>query len=214
MTKEQLTLISKLPDEADNVINQLIQDPEASTDKRWYPTPETCHNPDKLNKIKRRIYDEIIQPREAETLDPTSDVEQRQTLLKNFSWDDSILNEQEQQRIEALLFKYHTTFARHCLDIGINTDFKVKLTPKHDYRVYAQSVPTPTNLKDHLLVELVLMHKYGIITTLPYSKYSSLIFVQQKPNGKLRILVNFGTWDASFTSSRTTTTNTTTQSRQ
>ena len=32
-------------------INQLFQDPEASTDKRWYPTPETCNNPDKLNKI-------------------------------------------------------------------------------------------------------------------------------------------------------------------
>ena len=53
VSKEQLTLISKLPDEADNVINQLFQDPEASTDKRWYSTPETCNNPDMLNKIER-----------------------------------------------------------------------------------------------------------------------------------------------------------------
>ena len=76
MTKEQLTLISKFPDEAENVINQLFRDPEATTEKRWYRTPETCENPDKLNKIERRIYDEIIQLREAEKLDPTCDDEQ------------------------------------------------------------------------------------------------------------------------------------------
>ena len=190
MTSEQLTLITKFPDEATNVINQLFQEPDASKDKRWYPTPETCDDPKKLNKIERWIYDEVIQLREAEKLDPTRDDDQRRTFLKNFSWDDSILTEQEQQRIEALLVKYHTIFARHRLDIGINTDFKIKLTPKHDDPVYAQSLPTPTNLKDDLLVELALMQEYGIITTLPYSKYSSPIFAQRKPNGKLRILVD------------------------
>ena len=55
--------------------------------------------------------------------------------------------------------------------------------------MYTQSLPTPTNLKDYLLVELALMQKYGIIMTFPYSKYSSPIFAQRKPNGKLRILV-------------------------
>ena len=116
MTKEQMTLISKFPDEADNMSNQLFQDPEATTDKRWYPIPEICDNPEKLNKIERRIYDEIIQLREAEKHDLTGDDEQRQTFLKTFSWDDAILNEQEQQRIEALLVKYHMTFARHRLE--------------------------------------------------------------------------------------------------
>ena len=154
------------------------------------PYPGTCDDPEKLNKIERRIYDEIIQLREAEKLNPTCDDEQRQAFLKNFCWDHSILTEHEQQRIEALLVKYHTIFARHRLYIGINTNFKIKLTPKHDDPVYAQSLPTPTNLKDDLLFELALMQEYGIITTLPYSKYSSPIFAQRKPNGKLRILVD------------------------
>ena len=70
MTNEKLTLISEFTDQAGNVINQLFQDPSASTDKRWYPTPETCDNFDKLNKIKRRKYDEIIQLREAEKPNP------------------------------------------------------------------------------------------------------------------------------------------------
>ena len=48
----------------------------------------------------------------------------------------------------------------------------------------------PINLKEDLTVELALMHRYGIITTLPFSKYASPIFAQRKPNGKLRLLVD------------------------
>ena len=110
--------------------------------------------------------------------------------MANFQWEQSILSPHEKQQVEALLVKYNDIFARHRLDTGINTEFKIKLTPKHDEPVYAQSLPTPTNLKDDLLVELALMQEYGIITTLPYSKYSSPIFAQRKPNGKLRILVD------------------------
>ena len=41
-----------------------------------------------------------------------------------------------------------------------------------------------------MTVELALMHYYGIITTLPFSKYASPIFAQRKPNGRLRLLVD------------------------
>ena len=34
------------------------------------------------------------------------------------------------------------------------------------------------------------MHRYGIITTLPFSKYAIHISAQRKPNGKLRLLVD------------------------
>ena len=43
-------------------------------------------------------------------------------------------------------------------------------------------------LKEDLIVELALMHKYGIITVLPFSKYASPKFAQSKPNGKMRLL--------------------------
>ena len=72
----------------------------------------------------------------------------------------------------------------------MNTEFIVKLTPKDDKPVYSQSLPCPVNLKGDLTVELALMHKYGIITVLPFSKYASPIFAQRKPNGKLRLLVD------------------------
>ena len=123
-------------------------------------------------------------------MDPTASEEQRHEFLTNFQWEQSILNPHGRQKIEALLVKYRDIFASQKLDIGINTEFKIKLTPKHDEPVYARSLPTPTNMKDDLLVELALMQEYGVITTLPYSKYSLPIFAQRKPNGNLRILVD------------------------
>ena len=48
----------------------------------------------------------------------------------------------------------------------------------------------PIHLKEDLVVELALLHKYWIITVLPFSKNPSRIFAQRKPNGKLRLLVN------------------------
>ena len=48
----------------------------------------------------------------------------------------------------------------------------------------------PIHSKEDLIIDLVLMHKFGIITVLPFSKYSSPIFAQMKPNGKIRLLVD------------------------
>ena len=84
--------------------------------------------------------------------------------------------------------EFQDTFARHRFDIGINTEFKVQLTPLDNRPAYSQSLPAPINFKDDILVELALLHKYGIITTLPFSKYASPTFAQRKPNGKLRLL--------------------------
>ena len=60
MTSQQLNLISQYPDDAETVLNQIFQDPTAKSDRRWYPTPETFDDPSKLNKIGKRIYDEMV----------------------------------------------------------------------------------------------------------------------------------------------------------
>ena len=76
------------------------------------------------------------------------------------------------------------------MDIRMNTEFKVKLTSKDDKAVYSQSLPIPIHLKEDLIVELALMHKYGILAVLPFSNYASPIFAQRRPNGKLGLLVD------------------------
>ena len=133
MSLEQLAFVSSYPDEATNVINQLFQSREApTTDKRWYPTHETCEDPADLNNIKRRIYDETLKLLELENLEPTVDDDQRKAFLDQFSRENSQLTQEEQAMIERLLVKWHRTFARHRLDIEIKIEFKIKLILKHD----------------------------------------------------------------------------------
>ena len=67
----------------------------------------------------------------------------------------------------------------------MNEKFTVKITPKDDSPSNSQSSPTPTNPRDDVLVELALLHKYGIIKTLPFSKYASPIFAKKTSNGKI-----------------------------
>ena len=86
--------------------------------------------------------------------------------------------------------QFHDIFARHGSEIGINTEIRVQVTPLDNRPAYSQSLPAPINLNDDILVELALLHKYGIITILPFSKYASPIVAQRKPNGKLRLLVD------------------------
>ena len=76
------------------------------------------------------------------------------------------------------------------MDIGMNTEFKVKLSPKDDEAVYSQKLPIPIHLKEDLIVVLAQMHKYGIVTVLHFSKYGRPIFAQRKPNGELRLLMD------------------------
>ena len=58
--------------------------------------------------------------------------------------------------MEDLLVEFHDIFAQYRFNIGMNEDFKVKLTPKDDSSAYSQSLPTPKHLKEDILVELAL----------------------------------------------------------
>ena len=112
---------------------------------------------------------------------------------KRLHWTDTLLSGTEKKAVEDILVKYHDIFARHGMDIGIKTQFRVKLTPKDDKVVCSQNLPMPIHLKEDLYVELALMHKYRIKTVLPFSKHGSPILAQRKPNGKLRLLVDLRT---------------------
>ena len=106
-------------------------------------------------------YSNVLEP----ILDPTKDNESRAKFLENFDWKDSTLTPEEKEKIEELLVEFHDIFARHRFNIGMNEEFKVKLTTKDDSPAYSQSLPAPINLKEDILVELAMLHKDGIITT-------------------------------------------------
>ena len=163
--------------------------PEDFKESYWFPTPEDPGDPQHHTPIQKRILSDFINLQELEKLNPQDNPESRQQFLSNFDWTDSMLQLAEIACIEDLLVEFHDIFARHRLDLGMNEDLKVKLTPKDDSPAYGQSLPTPINLKEDIFVEYALLHCYGLLTTLPFSKYAIPIFAQKKPNGKLRLLV-------------------------
>ena len=159
-------------------LNELLRTskPGQQDNTFWFPTPENHGKPEDHTPIQTRILNELNELKDKEKLNPQESTESRNKLLKQFDWTDTRLTQMEKQAIEDILVDYHDIFARHRMDIGMNTEFKVKLTPKDDKAVYSQNLPRLIHLKEELFVELALMHKYGIITVLPFSKYASPIF--------------------------------------
>ena len=163
-------------------LNELLRTdkPEQQDNTFWFPTPENPGKPEDHTPIQTRILKELNELKGKEKFNPQERTESRKKFLKRFDWANTILTETEKQAIEDILVDYYDIFARHRMDVGMNTEFKVKLTPKDDKAVYSQSLPMPIHLKENLIVELSLMHRYGIITVLPFSKYASPIYAQRK----------------------------------
>ena len=179
-------------DDAIYYINSLLKTSKIDelNETYWFPTPQNPGNEEEHTPIQTRILNKLRELEQLEQLTPLEKTDSRNQFLSNFYWTDSTLQSDAKQAVENLLVEFHDIFARHRFDIGINTEFKVQLTPLDNRPAYSQSLPAPINLKDDILVELALLHKYGIITTLPFSKYATPIFAQRKPNGKLRLLID------------------------
>ena len=173
-------------------LNELLRTnkPEQQDSTFWFPTPENPGKPEDHAPIQTRILKDLNKLKDKEKLNPQESTEARNKFFKRFDCTDTLLTETEKQAIEDILVEYHDIFARHRMDIGMETEFKVKSTPKDDKAVYSQNLPMPIHPKEDLIVELALMRNYGFITVLPFSKYASPIFAQRKPNGKLRLLVD------------------------
>ena len=151
-------------------LNELLRtnEPEQQDNTFWFPTPENPGKPEDHTPIQTRILKELKELKDKEKFNPQESIESRNKFLKRFDWTDRLLTETEKQAIEDNLVEYHDIFARHRMDMGMNTEFKVKLAPEDGKAVYSQSLPMPIHLKEHLIVELALMQKYGMITVLPF----------------------------------------------
>ena len=159
---------SKNPDDFVTEINQLVIDQTFSSESQpprpqpdyknfWFQTPESCRNPEKLQGVEKRIYEELLKLQELDKIDPQMDANDRETFLQRFQWKDSVLNRQQKQQLEELLIEFSDIFAKHRFDVGYNSEITMKLTPEHDKPVYTQSPPTPIHLREELQVELALL---------------------------------------------------------
>ena len=168
-------LLNNNHDDAIHYINTLLKTSKTDevNETYWFPTPQNPGNEEEHTPIQTRLLNELRELEQLEKINPLEDTDSRNQFLSNFDWIDSTLQPDAKQALENLLVEFHDNFARH------------------RFAAYSQSLPAPMKLKDDILVELALLHKYGIITTLPFSKYASPIIAQRKPNGKLRLLIDF-----------------------
>ena len=95
---EPQTLALAKMNQLDNVelgINEIIsqktspsigseQKPPPEYEKFWFPTPETCLNPESLPSIQREIYDQILYFQGLEKIEPNNNIQDRMTFLSNF----------------------------------------------------------------------------------------------------------------------------------
>ena len=93
--------------------------------QNWEPYPNTYTNPQGIERIEGK-----------KELKPTDVVQSRGKFLERFDWTDTLITNFEKQAVQNILVEYHDVFARHRLDIGMNTEFTVKLTPKNNKAVY------------------------------------------------------------------------------
>ena len=182
-------ILSMIPESDPHLITYLTEllktiKPNQQSNNFWFPTPKNPGNIENHTPIQTQILKELHELQLKEKLNPKDDIESGMEFLKRFYWRDTLSTETKKQAVEAILVDYHDIFARHRMDIGIDKEFNVKLTSKDDKAVYSQSLPKLIHLKEEVINELTLMHKNGIITVLPFSKYTSHNFAQRKPNGK------------------------------
>ena len=159
-----MAILSMIPEGDPDLVAYLTEllrtnEPDQQNNTLWFPTPENPGNTEDHTPIQTRILLELRELQRREKLNPKDDSESRTEFLKRFDWTDTLLTETKKQAVQDILVEYHDIFARHRMDIGMNTEFKVKLTPKDDKAVYSQSLPMPIHLKEDLIVELALMHK-------------------------------------------------------
>ena len=187
-----LSMIAESDPDLTAYLSELLRTnkPQPQSNTFWFPTPKNPGKTEDHTPTQTRILTELRELQQEEKLNPKNDIESRMKFLKRFDWTDTLSTETEKHAVENILVECHDLFARQRMDIGMNTEFKVRLRPKDDKAVYRQSLPMPIHLKEDLIVELALLHKYGIITFLPFSKHASPFFAQRKPNGKLRLPVD------------------------
>ena len=135
-----MAILSVIPEADPDLITHLTEllrtnNSDQQNKTFWFPTLKNPGNTEDHTPVQTRILTEIRQMQRKKKLNPKDDIESRTEFLKRFDWIDTLLTETKKQAVDDILVEYHDRFAGHRMDIGMNTEFKVKLTTKDDKAV-------------------------------------------------------------------------------
>ena len=115
-----------------------VERPDDKKEKIWFPTPENPGDAEEHSPIQKQILKELRELAELEKLDSTEKEDCRNKFLSMFKWSNSLITGKDREHLEATIVELNYIFARQRLDIGMNTQFKVNLTPKDGKSVYTR----------------------------------------------------------------------------
>ena len=132
-------LLSNNHDNAIHYINSFLKTSKTDevNETYWFPTPQNPGNKKEHTLIQTRILNELRELEQLGKLNGLEHTDFRSHFLSSFDWTDSTLQPDAKQAAENLLVEFHDIFARHRFDIGINTEFKVQLTPLDNRPTYS-----------------------------------------------------------------------------
>ena len=113
------------------IINSLLKTSQTNeiNETYWFPTPQNPGNEREHTPIQTHSLNELRELEILERISPLEDIDSRNQFLSSFDWTDCTLETEAKQAVEAQLNEFHGIFARHRLEIGINTAFRVQFTP-------------------------------------------------------------------------------------
>ena len=112
-----------------------------------------------LNQYRHEFSKKTHELEEKVTFCPKDDADSETHFLERFDWYDNLFTEANKQGVKDILVEYNDIFARHRNDIGMNTQFKVEVTPQDDKAVFRQQLLSPFHLKESLIVQIAQMHR-------------------------------------------------------
>ena len=97
-----LSFMLQHEDTTETYINELLKVPSQNPEQESYcfPTPEEAGDHTTYTPIKQRIYNEVLELRELEQLNPQDTEKSKKLLLSNIDWTDTTLSPEKQTQIE------------------------------------------------------------------------------------------------------------------
>ena len=133
--------------------------PQQEYKKFCIPMPETSKDPQTLQGVEKRIYNEKLKFQELDKIDPQTDKNYCAKFLHGFKWKDSVRSKTQKRQFQELLIEFSEIFGIHGFDVGNNSEIAMTLTLEHDQPVNTRSAPTPIHFFEELQVELALLQK-------------------------------------------------------
>ena len=143
--------------------NAILQRPKSEdfNETYWFPTSREPGDEIQHTPKQKSIIHELIALQKLEHLNRPDNQESCKQFLSSFDGTDITLDKGARKALEDLLVEIHGKFTRNIFDIGINSDFKLKLTHFVESPDSTQRLPTSINLKEVITVELAILHRYG-----------------------------------------------------